>query len=282
VEPRWGSLYSILVLIQMPTRPEQTRPVNWQIWVALLLSLATFISFRLVFVKWPLTRDFPWANLLLLVLSVIALFIGVRRAFAPGRLQVVRGIVGSVVAIVSVAILAGFVFLVFVAARQLPASGGAPQIGQKVSDFNLMDVNGTPVSLSELLTSPIDSRPVRGVLLIFYMYSGCLACNSELRSIQQRIGELDGSGIRTVAISNQSPQVSRGLVNEAGYTFPFLSDVNGDIIRRLDLFDEDSHTARPAAFLLDSSGTVRWRLVSPSVYIRSRPQQILDAAKLLP
>ncbi len=265
------------MLIQMPTR--SARPVNWQIWAGLLLSLVTFISFRLVFVKFPITRDFPWVNLLLLVLSVIALVVGIRRAFAPGRHQALRRIVGTSVVFVSVTILAGFVFLVFVAARRLPASGGAPQIGQKVSDFTLVDVKNAPVSLSELLTSPIHSHPVKGVLLIFYMYSGCLACNSELRSIQQRIGDLEASGVRTVAISNQSPETSRSLADEAGYSFAFLSDMNADIIRRLDLFDEDSHTARPAAFLLDSSGTVRWRLVSPSVYIRSRPEQILDAAK---
>ena len=154
--------------------------------------------------------------------------------------------------------------------------------------FNLVDANNAPVSLSELLTSPIHvassgvSRPVKGVLLIFYMYSGWLACNSELRSMQQRIGDLEASGVRTVAISNQAPETSLRLVDEAGYTFPFLSDVNGDTIRSLDLFDDDSHTARPAAFLPDSSGTVRWRLVTPSVYIRSRPQQILAAVNALP
>jgi peroxiredoxin len=142
--------------------------------------------------------------------------------------------------------------------------------------------------LSELLTSPIsvnsksESRPVKGLLLIFYMYSGCSACNSELRSIQQRIGDLEASGVRTVAISNEPPETSRRLADEAGYTFAFLSDVNAETIRRLDLFDEDNHTARPAAFLLDSTGTVRWRLVTPSYYIRSRPQQVLDAAKALP
>ena len=38
---------------------------NWQIWVGFLLSLIAFFSYFLVFVWFPVTRDFPWANLLL-------------------------------------------------------------------------------------------------------------------------------------------------------------------------------------------------------------------------
>src|ERR1700722_19169953 len=94
-------------------------PLNWQIWAALLLSLSTFISFRLVFVKWPLTRDFPWPSLLLMGLSGAALVVGVRRSFAPGRLRTLRGIVGVALGLASGAVLAGFVFVVFVAARRL-------------------------------------------------------------------------------------------------------------------------------------------------------------------
>ena len=93
-------------------------------------------------------------------------------------------------------------------------------------------------------------------------------------------------GIRPVAISVDSPQESRDLGQKAGYTFTFLSDPNLEAIRRYDLVHAgqgiDGHDiARPAEFLLDSSGTVRWRMLTENYWVRATPQQILDAAKAL-
>jgi len=56
--------------------------------------------------------------------------------------------------------------------RWLPTAHGAPQIGQKAPVFTLADTHGKPVSLSELLSAPINGKAPssnpRGVLLIFY------------------------------------------------------------------------------------------------------------------
>jgi len=66
-----------------------------------------------------------------------------------------------------VLLLAGLLFLVFVAFRWLPESAGAPQVGQKAPDFTLTDANDKPVTLAQLLTEPTNNKPPRGVLLIF-------------------------------------------------------------------------------------------------------------------
>src|SRR2546427_12195033 len=115
---------------------------NWQIWTGFLLSIFAFLSYPLVFVNWAVTRDFPWANLLLFAIAALLLFI------------------------------------------------------------------------------------------------------------------------------------------------TFLSDPNLDAIRRYDLVHAgqgiNGHDiARPAEFLLDSSGTVRWRMLTENYWVRATPQQILDAAKAL-
>jgi len=154
----------------------KTRGLNWQIWAGFLLSLTVLFSYPLLFVDWPITRDFPWANLLLFAIAVVLLFIGVRRGFAPDC-RLISKIVSSVLAALSVSVFGMFIFVAFVASRWLPASTGAPQVGQKAPDFTLVDTNDKPVSLSELLSSPITSEPPasaggprapRGVLLIFY------------------------------------------------------------------------------------------------------------------
>jgi hypothetical protein len=142
---------------------------NWPIWAGFLLSIIAFITYPLVFVWFPITRDFPWANLPLFVLAAALLILGVRRAFSTDRTHPRRSrIVGSVVTVLSVAIFGLFIFIAFVMPRQLPASQGAPQVGQKAPDFSLADINGKPVSLAELTATPVNGKPVKGVLLIFY------------------------------------------------------------------------------------------------------------------
>jgi len=140
---------------------------NWQIWAAFFLSVVAFLSYPFVFVRFPVTRDFPWANLPLFAIAMVLLVVGVRRAFAPDRRRRSK-IAASILATLSVAIVGLFVFSVFIAARWLPASRGAPQAGQKAPEFSLADTSGKPVSLSELLSGPINGMPPKGVLLVFY------------------------------------------------------------------------------------------------------------------
>lgn len=151
--------------------------LNWQIWSGFLLSVFAFLSYPLLFVRFPVTRDFPWANLLLFALAAALMLFGVRRAFASDRTHSVRSkIAGGVLATLSVVILGLFVFTAFIMSRWLPASHGAPQVGQRAPDFTLADTSGTPVSLSELLSGNTgvrnregQPRPApKGVLLIFY------------------------------------------------------------------------------------------------------------------
>ncbi|MBA3716139.1 MAG: redoxin domain-containing protein [Pyrinomonadaceae bacterium] len=145
----------------------KTRSFNWPLWAGFLFSLVAFVSYFFVFVRFPVTRDFPWANLLLFGMAAALLLVGVRRAFAPER-RLRSKIAGLVVATLSVALFGLFVFSTFMMARWLPASHGAPQVGQKAPDFSLSDTNGRPVSLSELLSTPINGKAPKGVLLVFY------------------------------------------------------------------------------------------------------------------
>lgn len=143
------------------------RKLNWPIWAGFLISLIAFLSYFLVFVWFPVTRDFPWANLLLFALAGALLVVGMRRAFAADRLRRSK-IVGAILTAISVAIFGFFVFGIFVFARRLPASENAPQISQKAPDFTLSDTNGNSISLSELLAAPVKGKPPKGVLLVFY------------------------------------------------------------------------------------------------------------------
>jgi peroxiredoxin len=107
-----------------------------------------------------------------------------------------------------------------------------------------------------------------------------------LRGIEQSLAQFKESGIRPVAISVDSPEVSLNLAQQAGYTFTFLSDPRAEAIRTFDLVHAGAgingqDIARPAEFLLDSSGTVRWVNLTENYWVRARPEQILEAANKL-
>ena len=98
--------------------------------------------------------------------------------------------------------------------------------------------------------------------------------------------QFNEAGIRPVAISVDAPDVSRNLAQQVGYSFPLLSDQNAEVIRRYDLVHagagENGHDiARPAEFLVDASGTVRWINLTENYWVRARPEQVLEVSKLL-
>ena len=145
------------------------RRLNWQLWVGFILTIAAFLTYFFVFIWFPVTRDFPWANLLIFLVALVLIFFGVRRGFAADRPHpTLSKIVTSIVAVLSIVILGLFVFTIFVGGRWLPASKGAPQVGQRAPEFTLPDTTGKQVSLNELLTSPINGNAPKGVLLVFY------------------------------------------------------------------------------------------------------------------
>lgn len=93
-------------------------------------------------------------------------------------------------------------------------------------------------------------------------------------------------GIRPVAISVDSPEDSRKLAQSQGYTFTILSDRKAEAIRRYDLVHAKSgitgeDVARPAEFLIDSTGIVRWVNLTENYWIRARPEQVLEVANQL-
>lgn len=103
-----------------------------------------------------------------------------------------------------------------------------------------------------------------------------------MRSFQQRLSEFDQRAIRLVAISVDPSDVSKKHCAKLGFTFPILSDAKTEVIQRYDLLHKAAgpdHTdvSRPAEFLIDSTGTIRWVNLTESIAVRARPEQVLAA-----
>lgn len=132
---------------------------NWTLWVGFVCAIAGLFSYSF-FAQYPVTRDFPWANLLLFVIGGILLGIGLVRAF--GRPQHYHGkIFGSIFALLAVIMFGFFAYEIFYVLRQVPLSAQAPRVGDKAPEFALPDQNGRKVALTDML-SP------NGAVLIFY------------------------------------------------------------------------------------------------------------------
>ena len=135
------------------------RKWNWPIWVGFIVAVGGLFSYEW-FAQFPITRDFPWANLLLFAIGATLLLVGLFRAF--GRSQLYRGkVFGSIFVTIAVALFAFFSYEIFYVLKQVPLSAQAPRIGEKAPEFALPDESGKQIALPDLL-SP------NGVVLIFY------------------------------------------------------------------------------------------------------------------
>lgn len=154
------------------------RSWNPGLWAGFVLVFAGIVSYPLFFARFPVTRDLPWANLLIIAFALLLMGIGVGLAF--GKPDQYRGkISGSILSVIAVLVVVFFFYEIFYVARQMPASHGAPRVGDLAPDFTLPDSKNDSVTLSALINSPfVPSGPSNGTvsephttaatLLIFY------------------------------------------------------------------------------------------------------------------
>jgi hypothetical protein len=145
---------------------------NWPVWLGFVLSVVAFVSYFRFFARFPVTRNVPWANFLLFAASAAFLWAGLRQAL-EGAQPFRAEIVSSILTLLSVSIFGTFCFVIFHATRQLPTSPRSPRVGQKAPEFALRNTHGKLVSLSSLISAPLDpSSPSqnapKAVLLVFY------------------------------------------------------------------------------------------------------------------
>jgi len=59
-------------------------------------------------------------------------------------------------------------------------------------------------------------------------------------------------------ISVDEVERNRGMVEKLILPFPLLADPDGEVIRRYGVWDEEGGIARPAIFVVDGGGVVRY------------------------
>jgi len=98
--------------------------------------------------------------------------------------------------------------------------------------------------------------------------------------LQKNLETLEARGVRVVAISVDSPAVTREHARKQGYEMLFLCDEKLEVISRYDLIHEKgfkgADISRPAEFLVDTTGTIRWVNLTDDYRVRARAEDILE------
>ncbi len=139
----------------------------------------------------------------------------------------------------------------------------AVEIGDVAPDFELKDQHGTPVRLSEL-------RGKKNVVLVFYPLAFSGVCSGELGEMRDSFPEAERDDVEVMTVSVDSVHVHRTWAEIEGYEFGLLSDFwpHGAVAKSYGVFDDERGLAVRGTFIIDKSGVVRWKVVSPILQAR--------------
>ena len=151
------------------------------------------------------------------------------------------------------------------------------KVGEKAPDFALPDaVTGETVKLSALLGRPL--------LLYFGRGTWCPTCRTWMGEIDKNMPELEKRSARAVTIMAQDPARMRDYLTAHPRPFPVLADADRNVVKEYGVYVranlESINIARPANFVLDAAGIIRFiHIASVQIEFASFPEilAVLDA-----
>ncbi len=132
-------------------------------------------------------------------------------------------------------------------------------VGTKAPDFSLPDANGNIVSLSDYQG--------KNVVLAFYPLDWSPACSDQLSLYQSELPEFERANVQLIAVSVDSIYSHGAWAAVRGLTFPLLSDFHpkGKVAQLYEAMRNSDGFSERALYVIDASGTIRYRYVSPKL-----------------
>lgn len=129
----------------------------------------------------------------------------------------------------------------------------APEIGKLAPSFELADVNGEKVALSDY----------RGkVILIHFWATFCGPCKAEMPSLNNLFLAFNNDGLTVLAISvDPSEKHIRSFLKDKAVAFPVLMDKEQEVY-----FDQYGVLGLPTSFLIDRQGIIREKIRGERVW----------------
>jgi peroxiredoxin Q/BCP len=104
------------------------------------------------------------------------------------------------------------------------------------------------------------------VLLAFHRGTWCPNCRRKFSELAQHSPEYKARGIQVVTVVAQASDVVKRYVEDTGLPFNILIDESRDVLKAYGVWHKlglDAwNIARPALFLIDRAGTIRFSFVS--------------------
>ncbi len=156
-----------------------------------------------------------------------------------------------------------WVFSILAVLSLLPAAAGTPvaeesppvegtQVGNVAPDFELKNLDGETVTLSELRGNPV---------MLNFWATWCGPCRAEMPHIQAVFEdeEWQDKGLVILAInltysrSSETPAAVKDFMQSHNFSFPVLLDTNRDVTLEYDV------TGIPTTFFIDKDGIIQKR-----------------------
>ncbi len=126
-----------------------------------------------------------------------------------------------------------------------PAEG--PEVGKLAPDFQLENLEGQPISLSDLRGKPV---------LLNFWATWCPPCRAEMPYLQQLYEEWSDKGLEVLAIDiGESPSKVKEFLQSQGLSLPVLLDAKENVAREYNI------TGIPTTFFIDKDGTIQVKII---------------------
>ncbi|MDX1481349.1 MAG: peroxiredoxin family protein [Woeseiaceae bacterium] len=205
--------------------------------------------------SWELYNDFPAA---------------VVSAFVPTADNV-----PGLIAILATVLLALYVFWYSRFGRHPDAR---LDVGSKLPDFVVKELDGTAVRSADLLGAP--------TVFLFYRGNWCPLCMAQIGELVERYGELEKLGITVCLISPQPADRTRELAERHGVRFRYFLDEDNRAARELGIAVDNgvplgvpghypSATVMPTMFVTTAGGTIVFSDQTDNYRVRPEPDIFL-------
>ena len=120
-------------------------------------------------------------------------------------------------------------------------------VGNAAPDFQVSDLDGKPVSLSDFQGKPI---------LINFWASWCRPCRTEMPYIQQVYEEWSNKGLVVLAINiGETPSETKEFMQDYELSFPVLLDIKRLVAQEYNVW------SIPTTFFIDKNGIIQAKII---------------------
>ncbi len=151
-------------------------------------------------------------------------------------------------------------------------------VGDPAPDFAATDIQGKLKNLGSVMNG-------QKTLLVFYRGGWCPYCNEQLASISRDYQKFKDQGVAIVAVSAEEVEEGKDLLKKLVLPFTVLSDTKFEGIDRYGVRDSNpsektrargvTQLAKPAAFIIDETGIVRYKYIGKNAPDRPKNEDLL-------